>query len=188
MENKAVFNRSILPAILTLCLTIGSMVAYFNLRPYGNEAGFQTLVKVAGIAYFISVAFGTLFVFSMSYIGGAALRERILASLVVPFFWMTKEVIRITESHPISESLYWYFNPLNVWLVTLMVLEMGIATLIARKILKRRGREISVVTFGPIATIVCSLVFVISVYAWGKGENVYVIFLSGYRALFGSGV
>jgi len=91
--------------------------------------------------------------------------------------------------YPILECLYWYFNPLNVWLVSLMVMEMGIATLIAGAILKRRGEgQLKVVTPAPLAVIFGSLVFVISVYAWGKGENVYVIFLNGYRFFFGYGI
>jgi hypothetical protein len=101
---------------------------------------------------------------------------------------MSKEVLRLTESHPLAECLYWYFNPLNVWLVSLMVLEMGIATLIARAILKRRGRQLKVVTPAPLAVILGSLIFVISAYAWGQGENIYVIFLNGYRFFFGYGI
>ncbi len=188
MQNKTIIRRSVFPVILVLAVTILSMIAYFNLRYLGNEPGYQVLIKILGIIYFVSVAFGTLFVFSYSYIGGAPLKERVLASFVVPFFWMTKEVLRLTESHPFSECLYWYFSPLNVWLVTLMILEMGIATLISRRVLKKKGQDTRVVTTGPIAVIIGSLIFVVSAYAWGKGENIYVIFLSGYRLLFGSGV
>ncbi len=188
MQNKTIIKRSVFPVIVVLAVAVVSMTAYFNLRSVGNDPMVQVLTKATGILYFVSVAFGTLVVFGLSYIGGASLRERILASFVVPFFWMTKEVLRLTESHPFSECLYWYLNPLNVWLITLMVLEMGIATLVARNVLKKRGQETRVATAAPIAVIVCSLIFVISVYAWGRGENVYVMFLSGYRLFFGSGV
>ena len=102
--------------------------------------------------------------------------------------WMTKEVLRLTESHPLAEALYWYCNPLNVWLVSLTVFEMALATLIARRIMRRRGADIRVVSPAPVMIAVASLVFVISVYAWGKGENIYVLFLEGYRHLFGAGM
>ena len=188
MSEKTIVRRSLIPTAIALAITIISMLCYFNLRGFGNEPGFSVLIKACGLIYFTSVAFGTLFVFCISYIGGAPFKEQVLASFVTPFFWMTKEVIRLTESHPVSESLFWYANPLNVWLITLMILEMGIATLIARRVLQKRGGQIDVATRGPILTVIGSLIFVVLVYAWGKGENVYVIFLSTYRLLFGSGV
>ena len=188
MTGKTINRRTIVPVLIILVLATVSMTGYFKLRSMSGGTGSPTIISLTGIVYFISVAFGTLFVFSLAYIGGAALKERVLASFVVPFLWMSKEVLRLAESHPFAECLYWYINPLNVWLITLMILEMGIATLIARGVLKKSGRNIKVVTVGPMAVIIGSLIFVISVYAWGKGENVYVIFLSGYRLFFGSGV
>jgi hypothetical protein len=146
------------------------------------------MALVFGTTYFISVALGALYVYTISYIRGATLAERILASAVNPFIWMTKEVIRLAESHPFHECLYWYLNPLNIWLISFMVLEMGIATLVGRRILKRRGADIAIITPAPVIVILGSLAFAISAYAWGKGENLYVIFLEGYRIIFGSGI
>ena len=56
------------------------------------------------------------------------------------------------------------------------------------RFIKRRGQKLAIVTPAPIAVILGSLAFVISAYAWGKGENLYVLFLSGYRFIFGSGI
>ncbi|MBT4263607.1 MAG: hypothetical protein HN945_16845 [Deltaproteobacteria bacterium] len=75
-----------------------SMTSYFSLRPFSNEPVYLYLNKISGILYFASVAFGTLLVFSLSHIGGAPLKEKILASFIVPFFWMTKEVILLQLS------------------------------------------------------------------------------------------
>ena len=179
---------TIYPILFLLLVAVVSFLGYFGSRHVPGDTVHQLMAKVFGTTYFLSVAFGTLYIFTTAYVRGVALPGRILAAFVVPFLWMSKEVIRLTESHPLAECLYWYFNPLNVWLVSLMVLEMGIATLIARAILKRRGRQLKVVTPAPLAVILGSLVFVISAYAWGKGENIYVIFLNGYRFFFGYGI
>ena len=61
-------------------------------------------------------------------------------------------------------------------------------TLIARAIRNKRHKPVRVVTTALVAVILASLLFVISAYAWGKGENIYVIFLNGYRFLFGFGI
>ena len=56
-----------------------------------------------------------------------------------------------------------------------------------RYILKRRGQAIKVVSFGPIAAIVIGGLGFGGIFAWGQGENLYVLYLDGYRMLFGSG-
>ncbi len=188
MQKKDFKSRFLYPVFLVFLIAAVSAIGYFGSRHISNDFIHQVMAAVFGTTYFISVAFGTLYVFTAAYVGGASLSERILASFVTPFAWMTKEVIRITESHPLIESLYWYLNPLSIWLISLMIFEMGIATLIGRSILKKRGMEVKGSVLAPILTIFLSLTFIISAYAWGKGENLYVIFLEGYRAIFGSGL
>lgn len=181
-------KRNIYPVFLVLIVAAISHFGYFGSRHVGNDTIHQLMAGIFGTTYFLSIAFGSLYVFTTAYVRGLPLPGRILLSFVVPFVWMSKEVLRLTESHPFVECLYWYLNPLNVWLVSLTILEMGIATLIARTVLRRSGQPIKVVTMAPGVVILGSLVFVISAYAWGKGENLYVIFLQGYRLLFGSGI
>jgi len=187
MNGQKEIQQTLLPILCVFVAAALSFAGYFGSRHVGNATLHQLMAVVFGATYFLSIAFGALYIYTTLYVRGTSLPWRILASLVVPFIWMTKEVLRLTESHPLEECLYWYFNPLNIWLISLMVLEMGIATLIGRSILKRRRREIKIVTPAPIAVMLGRLGFVISAYAGGKGENIYVIFLEGYRLIFGSG-
>ena len=188
MAKRNFRTRFIHPVLTVFAIALVSFIAYFGSRHVPQHGLHMVIAGIFGTTYFLSIAFGTLYIFTKGYVAGATLPERILASSVNPFLWMTKEVFRLSASHPLVESLYWYFNPLNVWLVCLMVLEMGVATLIARSILKRRDPTIKVVSIAPLAAIFGSLFLVISLYAWGQGENVYVIFLEGYRFFFGSGI
>ena len=146
------------------------------------------MAGIFGATYFLSIAFGALYVCATAYVRGASLSERVLASFITPLAWMTKEVLVLTASHPFSECLYWYFNPLNLWLAFLVLFEMGAATLIVRAVWRRRGEAVRIVTAAPVAAMSASLFFIVFLFAWGKGENVYVIFLEGYRFLFGSGI
>jgi len=167
---------------------VASGSAYFSAGRIANDALLRAIAGICGSLYFLSIAFGTFYVFPAAHLRGASLGERVLASALVPFLWMTKEVLRLTHAHPLVEALYWYVNPLSFWLVSFMVFEMGVGTLIARALLRRRGHALRVITPAPVVTIVLSLGVVIGAYAWGRGENLYVIFLAGYRALFGAGV
>jgi hypothetical protein len=75
-----------------------------------------------------------------------------------------------------------------IWLACLLAIEMGLGTLLARYILVRRGHPLRVITAAPIAAIVIGLVIFGGIYAWGQGENLFSVYLDGYRLLFGSGV
>jgi hypothetical protein len=92
------------------------------------------------------------------------------------------------ESHPFLECLYWYFNPLTVWMICLLAIEMGIGTLLGRALLQRGGQSMKVISFAPIAAIVIGAIVFGGIYAWGQGENLFSIYLDGYRWIFGSGI
>jgi hypothetical protein len=119
---------------------------------------------------------------------GTPLGWRILLTALPLFLWMTKDVLVLLESHPILECLYWYFNPLTIWMVCLLATHMGTGTLLARYVLKRRGQSIQVITPAPVAAILIGLVVFGGIFAWGQGENSFSIYLDGYRLLFGFGV
>jgi len=181
-------KRVISPVLSVFVMMSVSYAGYFGSRHLDGGLVQQWMACFFGTTYFISIAFGTLYVFTSARLRGASLPQCILASLVNPLIWMTKEVFRLMESHPFLESLYWYFNPLDIWLLSFVIMEMGLATLMVRTNIKQKGEAVRVFTTGPVITVLGSLIFAVSVYAWGEGENVYVFFLEGYRLLFGYGL
>lgn len=190
MNNSSIptfVKRTGLPVLVTVAAATSAALVYFNSGSIENTTIRDIMALVSGIIYFVSVALGPLFVYTATYVRGSSLSERILASFFTPFLWMTKEVLLLLQSHPFNECLYWYLSPLNIWLVMFMGLQFGAGTLIGRFILKKRGSSTRVITAGPLAVMIISLSLVISAYAWGKGENLYVIFLEGYRMIFGYG-
>lgn len=181
-------NRALVPAVPVLALAVISWAGYFGAWQVTAPTMHQAMAAVFGTTYFLAIAFGTTYVYTAAMLRGARLGSRILASAVTPFCWMTKEVWLQTAAHPLGEALYWYINPLNFWLVCFMGLQMGLGTLLARAILRRRGSAVPVFTPAPVATVVVSMGLVIGAYAWGRGENLYVLFLEGYRLIYGTGV
>ncbi len=176
-------------AVAAVLITMIASFAAYELSgaiaaPWLHEA----VARVSGATYFASVAFGAFAVYTVASLGGAPVGRATFAAALAPSVWMTKESARLYTSHPLPECLYYFLNPLNVWLVLLIVLEIGVATFVVRAVRKRRGEDLAVWSAGPTATIVVSLGAFVGLYAWGRGENLYVVFLAGYRALFGSGV
>ncbi len=180
-------KRFVYPAGAVFVLMLVSWAGYFGSRRIENAALHQALAMVFGTTYFLSIALGTLYVYTVTYLRGATLRGRILASTVTPFIWMTKESLALLVSYGPLQCLYYYLNPLNFWLVCFMTFEMGIATLAVRWVLRRRGEPVRVFSGSAFATVLVSLALVVAAFAWGKGENLYTIFLAGFRFFFGPG-
>jgi len=67
-------------------------------------------------------------------------------------------------------------------------MEMALATLVARAIRRRQGHPVPAAPLTPVLIASASLLLIVCLYAWGKGENVYVLFLKGYRFFFGAGI
>ena len=186
MVKQDIKRRFFYPVFIIFLIMSISWTVYNIAWRIGNPAIHQTLATITGTLLFLSVTFGTLFIYPVAYFRGASLKERILASLINPFLWATKENLRLLISFSFSESLYYYLNPLNIWLLCGLVAQMGIAEIFCRHLLKKRGEAVRVLAPGPISAIIIGLFLVITLFAWGQGENVYVIFLEGYRKIFGS--
>ena len=187
MERPASRPRIWRPVLFVFLLATVSYLIYYGSRLVENPVIHQALAATFGTIYFVSIFFGALYIYTDCYVRGVPLGRRIVAASLVPFLWMTKDVLIMMRAHPVVESLYWYLNPLSIWIACLLVLESGLGTLIGRYTLKRRGREIRVVTVAPLVAIVIGSALFAGILAWGQGENVYVFFLDGYRRLFGSG-
>ncbi|MBN1533467.1 MAG: hypothetical protein JXA20_12435 [Spirochaetes bacterium] len=191
MKEIPFLRRTLVPvAIVAACALLSNLV-YFGLRGVDASLINQTVriaaATAAGALYFLSTAFGPFFVYRATQRRGASVGESILAAVAVPFAWMTKEVLLLVSSHPFIECLYWYLNPFNIWFVLLIAAECGAAALIVRRGRVRAGEPAGSARV-PALVIAFSVALIVFLYAWGKGENVYVIFLEGYRFLFGTGV
>jgi hypothetical protein len=176
------------PICAVFVLAILSYIIYYESRHIENRNLHSFLATFFGTTYFLSIFFGPFYIFTSAYVQRIPLMKRILAAILIPFLWMTKDVVLLMESHPFLECLYWYFNPLTIWMICLLAIEMGFGTLLGRAILKHRGNPIKVVSLAPIIVILIGAIVFGGIYAWGQGENFFSLYLDGYRLIFGSGI
>ena len=188
MERQSWKKRFLYPVAGVFVIMSISWVVYNMAWRLDNRVLHELLAAISGTILFLSVTFGTLFIYPIAYFRGASAQERILASFINPFLWATKENIRLYISYSFAECLYYYLNPLSIWLLLGIITQMGLAEMFCRWRETKRGEQVKVVTSGPLAAFAIGLFLVITLFAWGQGENVYVIFLSGYRKIFGSGL
>jgi hypothetical protein len=188
MKPHPLRQRYISPVLTLFVVALVSYLGYYGARRLGSDTARLALTTLSGTVYFLSIFFGPLYVYTLTHLRGAPLRGRILAMLLIPFIWMSKDVLVMSQSHPLIECLYWYLNPLYIWLACLLAVEMGLGTILARWILKRRGQEIRVISLAPVLSILIGLLIFGGIFAWGQGENLFSLYLDGYRFIFGSGV
>jgi hypothetical protein len=188
MERQSFLKRSFLPVAITAVVASLSWILYNLAWRMGSPFLHQTLAAISGSLLFVSVTFGAFYVYPTAYFRGAGVGERILASLITPWLWATKECLRLYISFSFAQCLYYYFNPLNIWLLFGLVAEMGLAELFCRWRLSRGGANDRIRPMVPLSAVVIGLCMVVFLISWGQGENAYVIFLKGFRVFFGSGL
>lgn len=187
VERLGFRKRFVTPVMVVFAVMTLSWIAYNLAWRLESTTLHRFLASLSGTFLFLSVAFGTLWVYWTAYFRGASLPERVAACLINPFLWATKECIRLSISFSFLECVYYYANPLNIWLAFGVIAEMALAELICRQRLRRRGEDVRVLHPCAVAIFVISLSLVLSLYLWGQGENVYAMFLEGYRVFFGPG-
>jgi hypothetical protein len=176
------------PFLSVLFVALASYLLYYGSRRIENRFLHHSLAASSGLIYFGCIVLGPLYITTASYLRGASPGRRILLASLLPFLWISKDVLVLTASHPFVECLYWYLNPLSAWMVCLVAIEIGVGTLLARYLLKRRGQSLQVISPAPVAAILVGLAVSGAILAWGQGENLFSVYLDGYRLLFGSGL
>jgi len=184
MERKGFSKRFIVPVVIVFAVMAVSFVVYNASPRIDNHFLHQLTASVSAILLFLSIGFGVFFVYPFARFRGSGPWERIIASLVNPFLWATKEVVRVTATYTVAEALYFYLNPLVVSIFAGAVFEMGVAEILCRRAMKRRGEDVKVFS-APAAAAVIGLGVTGFILAWGLGVHSFYIFIEGYKAIFG---
>jgi hypothetical protein len=187
-EGRPGFRERLVTPVLALFLVMTASWVVYNLAwRLDNVSLHNILASLSGTLLFLAVALGALIVYPMAYFRGASLGERVAASLVNPFLWATKECVRLSVSFSFFECVYYYGNPLNIWLFFGVTAEMAVAEVLCRKRRASQGANLRVLHPTALAVLLISLSLFVGLYLWGEGENMYTLFLEGYRAFFGPG-
>jgi hypothetical protein len=139
------------PVLKLLLVTAAAGMAYQAAWRIPIRAIHQAVSAAAIGVYFAGLGFGTLYVWIACTGRGASTVERVLACAIVPFLWMTKEVIRVGQVWPLPDALFFYLNPLHVTMACVAIEEMGLAELILRRRRRSRGEAVRVLSAGPLA-------------------------------------
>ena len=110
MQRKNIVSRFIVPVVPVFSTMVVTGAVYRNSRLISNDNLRHAVAAAFAVPYFLSIAFGALIVYPMSFFRGACTGERIVASLVTPAAWTLKEVFRVSAFFTIGESIYFGLN------------------------------------------------------------------------------
>ena len=178
-------NRTVIPTTLVFLAWIVFHQIHFTDWEIDNDSLRLAFGNITAILLFISIGFGTSFIYPRSYKGGAGLAERMLASFFTPAAWTLKEAYRVSEYFTIPEVLYYILNTLFLLLYIFYLGQCGLWEMVCRRSRKKRtGGIVKIVTPLPVLSIVLVLAGVYVLFLWGFGVHFAYIYIDGYRALF----
>jgi hypothetical protein len=187
MDTQPFSKRIVRPVAVLFLIAAITFIGFNSASRISSEGLFHIVAVVCGVAHMLCVVFSAAIIYPVAYRRGAGAGERILGSLFVPVAWMIKEFVVVTGVYTFFESLYFSLNPVNIFILTLALIQMGICELFGRKRLKSLGEDIRVFALPAVVAIVVAL-GIFSFLLWGLGVYSFYAFQEGYKAIFGFGV
>ena len=181
---RSLWDRAIKPTLMLLTLVVIAIALYNNFWRLGLPSLQHIAGHLFGLTVFFSVGCGALVVYRAAFFRGASPTERICACLVTPVLYTASEVLRVREFFSWGESLYFGLSP-GFQLILLANLGcMGLADMLCRLNLRRKGVVIRVITPLPLAALLLLPVGIYVIVIWGFGVHWFYVYQQGYKALF----
>ena len=83
---------------------------YFGSRKINEETTRDITAVVSGAIYVCCIFLSPLFLLITLYSNAIPIKKAILVSIAIPVIWIAKDVVVLTESHPLIEAVYWLVN------------------------------------------------------------------------------
>lgn len=177
MQNRDIVQRIVFPASVVLVAMLLARVVYFHSS--------SSVATVSGLIMFLSIGFGTLLVYPMSFFRGAALEERIIGCLVTPVVWNGIEIYNVSEAFTLPESLFYGLNIPFLGTVAGQFLSMGVCDFLCRLRLRRVEQE-PVNAVAPFTVLAClfGILGIYLVLVWREGVGLHYLLIAVYKNLF----
>ena len=177
MQNRDIVQRIVFPTSIVLVTMLLARLVYSHSS--------SSVATVAGVILFLSIGFGTLLIYPMSFFRGAAIEERIIGCLVTPVVWNGIEIYNVSEAFTLPESLFYGLNILFLGTVAGQFLMMGVCDFLCRLRL-RRVRQEAVNAIAPFAVLAClfGILGIYLVLVWREGVGLHYLLIDVYKNLF----
>ena len=176
--------RFVFPAGLMLSIWLIQKTVYSYFWKLGFPSLQEPVAWVCGFGERIFVVLAPLLAFPLTYFRGARGWERLAAGFVPFLAWLLLEIYRASGVFSPGETAYYALgSPFLVFAFQVLAMS-GVAEIICRIHIRRRGLPIRVWTPLPLSAIFSGLVTLFLMMIWGGGVHWFYLYQSGYLALF----
>lgn len=185
MQKESFLKRFVMPVAVVFLTMVFAGGIYKNSWLISHDGLRHAVAAIIAVPFFFSIGFGALVVYPLSFFKGASAGERIIASLVTPFLWNIKEMIRVSEFFPIGESIYFGLHQIFLLTYAGIFLQMGICEVVCRWKMNKQSEEKSrILSAMPICQLLVGMTGAYVFFLWGWGNNFYYIYIQIYTAIF----
>ena len=181
-------KRTLIPVLVMFLVVTASWIAYNLSHQIGNQAAYLVTANSIGTLFALTTFFSPMIVYFWTFKRGASPSHRLAAAFVIPFLWATKECIRVSTAFGFLECIYYYLNPLNLFYLCFIFVQLGIAALICASSDRAAGlinKNHIIIALGFLIAGSC---FAVLIYVMDRGEALFWLFMNGFRIIFGTGV
>jgi hypothetical protein len=182
MPKSNLATRFFIPLFLALAVMLSSRAVYVHSIGIDSRVLYHSVALMSGAVQFISIVLAALFVYPITYLRGATVTERVVASSTNLAVWVGIDSYHVSQAFGWLETLYYGMNIGSIVLAWNFAL-MGILELACRYVRKKRGDPIRVMTPLPFLPILVFL-FVVALLSKEGGAYYFNMLLDGYLALF----
>jgi hypothetical protein len=191
MKEREPFSRRVLlPVGVSLIAWTLLNVTTSHLEWFGSGRVYRAAATILYPMLGITIEFSSVFIYSVMYIRGSSITERLLWSYAVPFVFIVKEVWRVSAYFSPGESFYYALAPMNLGLIVFFQIGfLALCEMFWRWRDNKKGRSIRIITPGPIAGLAIMVVAAYFMFFWGilsdtPGTKWFYLYMEGYKALF----
>jgi hypothetical protein len=182
---RSFFSRVGVPILAVAGTFILCEIIYYNVWRL-DPSLFRSFMSYlsAGLSFFL-IILGGFVIYPLLYFRGARPAERVIASLVILVIWTGEFIVSLIPIYSLAEVLYFFLINMMVLSIGLQFGAMGISEILCRLYVKhRRGIEVKVLSFWPVAGIVFFVSISYAAFLWGMGRPWFFNYFKIYQALF----
>jgi len=182
-------QRVLLPAGIALGVWVVLNILTSHLEWFGSGHSYRTAADILYSMLGFTIIFSSLIIYSVLYVRGASVKERILWVLIVPLAWILKEIWRVSAFFSLGESFYYALGPSPLGLLGIQLLFLPLCEIFWRWRDKKKNGVIRILTPGPILVLLVFSILVFFMLFWGNsgdtpGSKLFYLYMEGYKALF----
>jgi hypothetical protein len=185
-DRQPFVKRIVAPVSIVFGIWLITTLIYNHSWRFLDASVHRPLAVVCALLMGTSIIFGTVLIYPLTLRRRASLLERTVACYFTPLAWMIKELTIIAGIYSAAETLFYVINPLFMGVLSLTLIEMGIADIVTHRLMQRRQKAVAAATFrrGPTIAIVFGLIALYFFMVWGNRVGYWYLHQDWYQFLF----